>query len=491
MLNSSRLFLLSFLILFSIHTSAQTSSSSPYSRFGIGDLQFGGFTKNLGMGGTSLGHSLPYNLNLSNPASYSAITLTTFETAVNLNQVQLKTSGKTQNINSTALSYFAFGFPIMTKKWGAAFGLLPYSNVGYSINDLHTDADGNSELHTYEGSGGLNQFFIGNAVRPFKNFSIGMNASYLFGVINQQRRVEFPYLANYFNVRVAQETSVGSLYFNFGLQYTIDSLHFAPSDSIKLVNGKLKNIQDSLLVLTDAMNNSSADQKDNLSATIRLMNDEYAKTDSLKKQIVHRKDKSDWSLTFGLTGSPQTAINASNSRLTETFLYNSFQQILVKDTIENISKSKGKIELPFSAGFGMMLRKGSRWLIGSDFTMQNWKDYSAFGESDSLANSWRVSAGVQLTPNDRDVRSYWRSVQYRLGFHYENTYLQLRNNQLTDYGVSIGLGFPVKRSAAMLQVSAEVGKRGTVSSNLIEENYFKLSIGFTFNDRWFIKNKID
>src|ERR1700704_6029576 len=119
MLNKRTLFFhLSLLVLFSTHASAQTSSGSPYSRYGIGDLQFGGFTKNMGMGGVSFGHSPLYNLNLSNPASYSSLALTTFETAVNLNFIQLKTSSKSQKISNAYLSYFAFGFPVKSKKWG-------------------------------------------------------------------------------------------------------------------------------------------------------------------------------------------------------------------------------------------------------------------------------------------------------------------------------------------------------------------------------------
>jgi len=70
------------------------------------------------MGGVSLGYSPIYNLNLTNPAGYSALVLTTFETAVNMNQVEMKTAAKKQDLNNTSFSYFAFGFPIKSKKNG-------------------------------------------------------------------------------------------------------------------------------------------------------------------------------------------------------------------------------------------------------------------------------------------------------------------------------------------------------------------------------------
>jgi hypothetical protein len=58
-------------------------------------------------------------------------------------------------------------------------------------------------------------------------------------------------------------------------------------------------------------------------------------------------------------------------------------------------------------------------------------------------------------------------------------------------GVSVGFGLPIKRAATMIHFSVEAGKRGTTSGNLIEENYFKCSVGFTLNDRWFVKQKFD
>src|SRR6185295_15396646 len=103
-----------------------------------------------------------------------------------------------------------------------------------------------------------------------------------------------------------------------------------------------------------------------------------------------------------------------------------------------------------------------------------------------LANSWRLAVGSLFTPNERSIKSYFGTISYRLGFHYEQTYLQVNSSQLNQMGVSVGLGFPFKRSAAMLHITAEAGKRGTTKNKLIEESYVKLSLGFTLNDRWFV-----
>jgi hypothetical protein len=137
------------------------------------------------------------------------------------------------------------------------------------------------------------------------------------------------------------------------------------------------------------------------------------------------------------------------------------------------------------------MKQGNKWLAGADFSLQNWQDYSLFGQTDSLANSWRVSVGAQLVPNDRSIKSYFSLVNYRLGFHYEQTYLNLYGSQLNQMGVTVGMSFPVKRSASFIHLGLEAGKRGTTSNNLVEENYIKCSLGFTLNDRWFVKPKFD
>ena len=112
---------------------AQNATSSPYSRYGIGDLQFGGFTKNLGMAGLSYGLTHPLTLNFSNPASYSSLILTTFEAGVNSEFLELKSASGKGYAHDASFGYFALGFPVIQKKWGMSLGLLPYSNVGYTI----------------------------------------------------------------------------------------------------------------------------------------------------------------------------------------------------------------------------------------------------------------------------------------------------------------------------------------------------------------------
>jgi hypothetical protein len=40
-------------------------------------------------------------------------------------------------------------------------------------------------------------------------------------------------------------------------------------------------------------------------------------------------------------------------------------------------------------------------------------------------------------------------------------------------------------------LTLEGGNRGTKKDNLVLEKYIKITLGFTINDRWFIKQKYD
>jgi hypothetical protein len=462
---------------------AQNSTSSPYSRYGVGDLQFGGFVKNLGMGGVSYGVTTPFNINFSNPASYKDLNATTFELGANADFMQLRNSSGTGEADNISFGYFALGFPVKQKKWGMTLGLLPYSNVGYSFSKDELDELGDRRTLSFSGTGGINQFFIGNGITLAKGLSLGVNASFLFGTLNQVRRISYPD-GGYINSRITDANTVNDIYFSFGLQQTFDSLRWTRSDSLKIYDKEKQKNNDSLEIIGKSSDKTKfADVEASLLARNKQL-------DSLSDIVVTRKQRGPWSMTFGLTGAPSMGLRGTRSTLAENYLLTGIGTEIVRDTIRQ-EDVKGSLVMPLTLGFGVAMKQGNKWLAGADFSLQNWQDYSLFGQSDSLANSWRVAVGAQLIPNDRSIKSYLSLMNYRLGFHYEQTYLNLYGSQLNQMGVTLGLSFPVKRSASFIHMAIEAGKRGTTANKLIEENYIKCSLGFTLNDRWFVKPKFD
>jgi hypothetical protein len=80
-------------------------------------------------------------------------------------------------------------------------------------------------------------------------------------------------------------------------------------------------------------------------------------------------------------------------------------------------------------------------------------------------------------------------MSYRVGIKYINSYLSLFGNDINEYGISFGFGFPIKRSQTELDLSFEIGRRGTTKDGLIQENYVNIIFGVSIDEHWFHKRK--
>lgn len=172
-----RKFILPVLLLFSLVSFAQQGSASPYSFFGVGDVRFKGTNEMNAMGGVSI---LPdsIHINLQNPASYSSLKLTTFTIGGTFSATKFKSYNGNEKAQRTTLDYLAIALPL--KKFGVAFGLMPYSSVGYK---LKTTDDVNGITRTYSGDGGLNKAFLGLGFHLNPRISVGADVAYNFGRI--------------------------------------------------------------------------------------------------------------------------------------------------------------------------------------------------------------------------------------------------------------------------------------------------------------------
>lgn len=170
--------IVSLSLLFSLASVAQEGSASPYSFYGIGDARFKGTTENRSMGGLGI---LPdsIHMNLQNPASFASLKLTSFTVGGSHNITNLRTSTAKGDAQRTTLDYLAVAFP--TGKLGFAFGLMPYTSVGYKINSFSNVEGGPNRA--YSGKGGLNKVFLGAGYQLTSKFSLGVDFSYNFGNI--------------------------------------------------------------------------------------------------------------------------------------------------------------------------------------------------------------------------------------------------------------------------------------------------------------------
>jgi hypothetical protein len=416
-----------FLLLFAGEIHSQTNTSSPYSRYGIGDLSLKAFGQNAAMGGLALGLRSSFHLNPVNMAANSATDTLSFrlELGMQARGTNFITNGASEKTSNSNYSFLAFGFPVV-KGWGMSFGLIPYSNIGYKIvkdSTYQTSWGTDQDISTsFSGEGGIDQVFWGNGFNIGKHVSVGMNLSYLFGTLNQIRVVSF-------------------------------------MDTTGLVNGvAFTTNKTNKIVVSDFM----------LGLNAQVFGKLNPKTD----------------YCLGLVLEPKNSLKAYNSVL--TMVENNY----TTDTIEYTNDASDFLDLPMNLGIGFTL-KTDKWLYGADFFTQDWSSARFLGRADSLSNSWRISTGIQFIPAERSVKSYFNRIRYRAGFNHSLTYLDLKGQHLSDQSISFGVGLPLWRSKSSLNLTYTFGKRGTTDANLIEEKYQMFSLNLSLHDIWFVKRKFD
>jgi hypothetical protein len=382
------------------------------------------------------------SINPLNPASYGSLYTTTIDAGLYGGSLGLSQTGQQSKSNANfGLSHIAFGIPV-TKHSALSFGLLPYSQVGYNFKQTlsrgfgtGSPVDTNLTNYTYNGEGGLSKAYLGYGVKFFRHLSIGANVSYIFGQIKHTQTTELPQLAGALNSSVEDNNSIGGLNYDYGVQYEFDF--------------------------------------------------------SLKRHLV-----------LGYSASASSKLSSQSTYLVSQYtLDQNGVPNLPLDSIVNQQSAKTKIQLPQINHFGISYQNDDKFLVGADYTMGKWSNLTIGGTNQGLVDSKTFNVGGQYIPNINAVGNYWATVEYRLGFRYDQTYLRINNptgDGLTDINskaVTFGFGFRLRpyyqNIFYKINISGEVGQRGTLNNGLVKENYFNLHIGFMINDRWFQKIKFD
>ena len=152
-----------------------------------------------------------------NPASLSALTMTSFETGVVGTAFSLSDNTQTQEYFSSALAYLSLGFPI-AKGLGISGGLLPYTFQGYetSQNFVVEEVGGYSINHS--GFGGLNKAYANLGMKVHKNLSVGASVAMIFGSLGQKRDLSFDN-TDFLNRRDISTLYIRDYVFDFGAQF--------------------------------------------------------------------------------------------------------------------------------------------------------------------------------------------------------------------------------------------------------------------------------
>jgi len=445
------------LILF-ISFNAYSQDNSPYSRYGLGDIVPSTNINSRGMGSVAASYNDILSINFNNPASYGYFQTVRephakkilygraiLDIGLNFENRTLREPDNVEKYTAgnALFSHVQVGVPLGAK-WGLSFGLRPMTRINYQVikRDRLIDPDTglpiDSALTLNEGEGGsyLASVGVGHKIDLGTNhsLSLGVNGGYLFG--NQEyntRRSLYNDVLLYTSGNLQTKTSYGDLYFNGGLQYQA-----------------------------------------------RLSKDLF--------------------LTIGAYGNWEQSLKATMDKVNGTYYYDESSGYVTLDSVYVQKNIKGEIIYPasYTAGFIIerpLTTKKAGWLFGIDYALSKWSNYRSFGQVDpSVQDKWELRVGVQLKPVPRS--NYFSNVSYRAGTFFGPDYVHV-NEKLPVLGVSFGMGLPLFNynrqsvgQATQINLAFEFIKRGN-NDNVLKENLFRVSAGFSLSDFWFKKRKYD
>lgn len=229
-------FIVTFCLLFALGSFAQQGTASPYSFYGIGDFKFKGTAESAAMGGLGI---IPdsIHINLQNPSSYTSLKFTTLAFGGTYSTSNLRTNTQLEKARRTSVDYIALGIPM--GKFGATFGLMPTSFVGYKNQTTVK----NAEIRRAFGKGEVNKAFLGLAYKLTSKLSIGADFGYNFGQIETKDIVFLNDIQ--YGSRELNTSNLSGLSLNTGLMYSskinkkydfYGSLIFTPQSNLNLTN---------------------------------------------------------------------------------------------------------------------------------------------------------------------------------------------------------------------------------------------------------------
>ncbi len=401
------------------------NAASPYSLFGVGKLSGSALTYHENMGGLGISNGKYWVLNNVNPALLPMNTFTMFDIGLFAEQRNLVTTDLSQSNTNGGLRNFAIAFPIKEMKWSMAIGLMPYSDVSYNMTTSAPVVNRNeaTAYYDYIGDGGINQVYISNGWQIIpKYLSAGLRASFAFGNISNETIIDIEE-----RVFANAMDTVGA------------TKSFLPSRYFRTTRY-------SDLLFEGGLN--------------------------FKKEI-----KKNLEVSLGFVYEFGANMKTTEEKTVQIYNPNEPDSILDKTT--------GNTYLPPQYGFGLSLTKSNKWTFGADYYLRDWTLFkSDFNTFEQLTNSYKIIIGGEFTPDMFSVTSYLKRATYLFGFSAEQTPIFVNNTNINDFGINFGVSLPVG-SASIFNFGVKIGQLGTISNGLIREDYFKLNLGMTFNDRSF------
>lgn len=416
------------------------AARSPFTTFGVGEPYGNNLIHNHGMGGTGVSQPQFWYINNTNPALLIYNMNTIFEAGIIGERRTIKGDTLSQKNANGNLNYLVTAFNISKKpgRWSTSVGLMPYTTVNYEMSYLEDIFDNNGNLID---TAQVIESGTGGLTQFFWSNGVRINKNFAIG---------------------------GKVAYLFGPVETLYSSVVLDPNQVFPFAANIK-------------------EKTRMKGFQFSLGAHY-----LKDSLGRRHDRY---VSLGATYA--LGPNLRSSRRAEVFRSRSSGDNSDTDTLFT---TRGNVFIPGTFTLGVSFAKRNSWSVGTEFSMQDWTNFSSTINSndEGLGKSWRIGIGGELTPDAMSVSNYLKRVTYRVGLGFERLPYLIDNNPegdspnlntMNDLSVSAGFSLPVRGSS--LDFALKYGKRGDRQETLFEETYIKLYFGLTFNDTWFIKRKFD
>jgi len=429
MLRYLKIFL--FLLLTTQISVGQKLVNSPYARFGPGLLEPAGSFKSLSMGRTGVANRDPLNITYQNPASYSSLDTNSFvfDFGIDYRTIDLDNGTDTYRSDDMNFHHLIMGFPL-GRRAGFATGIAPYSSGYYNINFTVDSDDPDYDP------------IIGETDERHKG--VGGYNKFFFGI----------------GVNPVAGLSVGAnMTYLFGKVDRINSYRFIDDNT--------------------AFDNNSSE-----SVRINGYNFDFGAQYQLML-------KNDLSAIAGVSYSTASKYKGETKSLTALYSGAS-SSIYSVDTLLYDANDDDVVKLPGNISFGLSLSKKNKFLVTSEFSVSQWSKAEFLGHESYFVNRSSMKLGAEYIPDYYANYNFLNRVVYRVGGHITNSHLMVNEEQLKEFGITFGLGLPLRRSNSRINTYFEYGNRGGIlEKGLHKETFYNFGLSFNFYDYWFIKRKYD
>ena len=423
------IWLVCLLACFSFEALAQADADSPYSLFGVGQVRDKSMNVRLkGMGGVANAMFDGGMINAENPASYAKIDSLAFlfDAGFYFKTSTFSTATLSERASNASFDYVSMAFGL-TPWWKVALGVQPYSTSGYTMKVDKEISEVGKTTTRFQGKGGLNQAFIGNAFKLGKHFALGANVYYVFGNTQTETSLYFPDSIYYIGSRRSIDVMVSSFMFDYGMLFNTNVGNDLDLSVGLTYTQKVKQKGDQTLFIRSI--------EEDLDTEIEYVIDTVAHISG----PTHITMPQGFGVGVALQKNDQWAVGA-DFNWTQ---WSRFAREGVTDALQN------------------------SWSVsaGAEFTPRHTSVSSYFSRVAYRFGGFYEQGFISLPGNDGEDHS------------------------INKMGITAGVSLPLPKTQSKVNVAFEIGQYGTREGGLIQERYAKMNVGISVFEHWFMKRK--